>query len=139
MIEEFRRFIRHPSSIPISFRLGKRRHRKMTKDVSEGGLCFSSRNAVEEGETILLEIDACQPAFCAEGIVRWCQEEGRHFLIGVAFSDKTVRYAMRMVEQICHIEAYRRRLEAETGEAITSQQAAFRWIAEQAGSFPQTD
>lgn len=139
MIEELRRFIRHPSTIPIHFQLGQRRQRQKARDVSLGGLCFSSQEAVREGASIVLEIDVCQPAFRAEGIVRWCKREGQRFIIGVGFKDKAVRYAVRMVEQVCHIEAYRQRLEAETGEAISSQQAAFRWISDNAGRFPQPE
>lgn len=139
MAEEYRQFIRHPSSIPIQFSLGRRRYRHQVRDVSHGGLCFSSRHAVETGKTILLKISTCQPNFEAQGVVRWCRPEGDVYLIGVEFSDESVRYAVRMVEQICHIEAYRRQISAETGEQLNSQQAALRWINKYAGSFPQPD
>lgn len=139
MIEELRQFIRHPSTIPINFRRGQRRLRQTARDVSQGGLCFDCAQPITVGETLLIEINTCEPAFSAEGIVRWCQRENRHFLIGVAFRDKAVRYAVRMVEQVCHIEAYRQQVEAETGQRISSEQAAFRWIAAHAGSFPQPD
>lgn len=139
MIEELRRFIRHPSSIPIRFRLRRRHYSGPARDVSHGGLCFSSGQPVAAGEHILVQIDSCQPGFSAEGIVRWCRQEGSKYLIGVGFKDKAVRYAMRMVEQVCHIEAYRRRLEAETGQPLSSEQAAFRWIAENAADFPPAE
>lgn len=139
MTRECRQYIRHPSSIPIQFRMGRQHYRRQVRDVSHGGLCFSSHEAVETGTTILVEITACEPAFQAEGLVRWCRSDGDSFLIGVTFSEDSVRFAMRMVEQLCYIEAYRRRLETETGEKLDSHQAAARWISEFASRFPQLD
>ncbi len=139
MIEELRQFIRHPSNIPISYRLGKQHHSQPARDVSQGGLCFSSQQPAHVGDSILVEINCGRPGFSAEGIVRWCSQEGRKYLIGVGFKDKAVRYAMRMVEQVCHIEAYRRRMEAETGQKLSTEQAAFRWIAENAADFPAAE
>jgi hypothetical protein len=139
MASECRQFIRHPSTIPIQFRLGRQQYKHQVRDVSHGGLCFSSDHAVETGATILVEIPACEPTFHAEGLVRWCRADGDGFLVGVTFNEASVRFAVRMVEQLCHIEAYRRRLEVETGEKLDSQQAASRWISEFASHFPQLD
>lgn len=139
MIEELRQFIRHPSSIPISYRLGHRHHTRPARDVSQGGLCFTSQQPALVGERIFVEINCGKPGFSAEGIVRWCSREGRKYLIGVGFKDKAVRYAMRMVEQVCHIEDYRRRLEAETGRKLTTEEAAFSWIAKNAADFPPAE
>jgi hypothetical protein len=139
MASECRQFIRHPSSIPIQFRLGRQHYRRKVRDVSHGGLCFSSDEAVEAGAVILVEITACEPTFHAEGLVRWCRPDGDEFLVGVTFNEQSVRFAVRMVEQLCYIEAYRRRLEEETGEKLDSQQAAARWINKFASRFPQLD
>ncbi|MCX4191473.1 PilZ domain-containing protein [Methylophaga sp. OBS1] len=139
MIEELRQYIRHPSSIPISYRLGQRHHIQPARDISQGGLCFTSQERALVGESIFVEIKCGRPGFSAEGIVRWCSREGRKYLIGVGFRDRAVQYAMRMVEQVCHIEAFRHRLEQETGVKLTSEQAAFRWIAENAADFPAAD
>lgn len=136
MTGECRQFIRHPSTIPIQFRLGRQQYRRQVRDVSHGGLCFSSNDAVEAGNTIRVEITACEPTFHAEGLVRWCRPDGDVFLIGVEFNEQSVRFAVRMVEQICYIEAYRRELEEKTGEKLDSQQAAARWIGEFASRFP---
>lgn len=139
MIEDLRRFIRHPSDIPIRFRLGQQGHTRAARDISQDGLCFTSDQPLQIGENILVEITSCKPGFSAEGVVRWCRREGEKYLIGVGFTDSAVRYAMRMVEQICHIEAYRRQLESKTGQKLSSEQAAMRWIAENAASFPPVE
>jgi len=139
MIDEPREFIRHPSTIPIHFTLGQRQKTRPARDVGSGGLCFHSAEAVSIGEVIEIEIASCKPTFTAEGIVRWCEPEGNAFLVGVAFTDKSVRFAVRMVEQLCYIEDYRQQKEAETGRSISSQQAALQWIKDHAESFPDTD
>ncbi len=139
MINEPREFIRHPSTIPIRFNLGHRQNTQPAKDVGNGGLCFHSAEAVSVGETIEIEITSCKPTFSAQGTVRWCQPEGNEFLVGVAFKEESVRFAVRMVEQLCYIEAYRRQKQAETGQPISSQQAALQWIEHNAESFPNND
>ncbi|WP_438970024.1 PilZ domain-containing protein [Methylophaga sp.] len=136
MIHEPREFIRHPSSIPIHFSLGKEQRTRPVKDVGSGGLCFRSTEAVSVGKSIHIYISSCRPTFSAEGIVRWCEQEGDEFLVGVAFKDKSVRFAVRMVEQLCYIEDYRQQKEAETGQEMTSHQAAIQWIEENAETFP---
>ena len=46
-------------------------------------------------------------------------------------------YAVRMVEQVCHIESYRQRLSQERGRDISSEEAAQEWISHYAADFPQ--
>ncbi|MCX4188246.1 PilZ domain-containing protein [Methylophaga sp. OBS4] len=135
MIEELRQFIRHPSSIPIKFKLRGRERTEPLKDVGKGGLCFKASQFIAAGETIQIQISACQPVFAAEGIVRWCRQEGQQFLVGVVFKD-SVRFALRMVEQICYIENYRYQVLASTGVALSSEQAASEWIRKYAARFP---
>jgi hypothetical protein len=42
-----------------------------------------------------------------------------------------------MVEQICHIEHYKREVAEREGRELSGQQAAKEWIAKYAASFPQ--
>ncbi|EEF78705.1 PilZ domain-containing protein [Methylophaga thiooxydans] len=139
MIDEPREFIRHPSAIPIHFTLGQRQATRTARDVCSGGLCFHSAEAVAVGETIEIEIASCKPTFTAQGVVRWCEPEHDAFLVGVAFTEKSVRFAVRMVEQLCYIEDYRQKKQAETGQSISSQQAALQWIKNHAATFPDND
>jgi hypothetical protein len=41
-----------------------------------------------------------------------------------------------MVEQLCHIEAYRRRVLQDEGRRLTDEEAAMEWIANYADRFP---
>jgi hypothetical protein len=44
---------------------------------------------------------------------------------------------MRMVEQVCHIEQYKKELFEDEGRALTGEQAAMEWIKRFAEGFPR--
>tara|TARA_R110002050_G_scaffold57423_5_gene129289 strand:- start:211519 stop:211944 length:426 start_codon:yes stop_codon:yes gene_type:complete len=132
-----RQFIRHPTTVPILFNVGDGPETIETKDVGDGGLCFVSQYRIGTGEHIHITIPICTPKFEAHGIVRWCKQNGNAFLIGVAFQQESVIFALRMVEQVCHIENYRKKILAESGIELTSEQAANEWISHYANEFPQ--
>ena len=41
-----------------------------------------------------------------------------------------------MIEQICHIEHYRKEVERLEGRALSAHEAAGEWISKYAGDFP---
>jgi hypothetical protein len=61
------------------------------------------------------------------------------FDLGVAFLNAEDAYRARMVEQICHIESFRRKLISNEGRTLTPEAAAREWIARYADSFPDPD
>ena len=132
-----RQFIRHPTTIPIEFNTGVQQENFHIKDIGTGGLCFSSHHSIETGESIHIVIPICDPKFDAKGIVRWCKQDGTNFLVGVAFQQEAVVFAVRMVEQICHIEEYRSQLKSDEGIELTSEEAAIQWISQHAHNFPR--
>jgi len=136
MRDTTRQFIRHPTDIPIQFRTAGVVAKINVKDIGTGGLCFASSHRINTGEQIHIIIPVCQPEFDAKGIVRWCKEEGGKFLVGVAFQQEEVTFAVRMVEQICHIEDYRSQAKRDKGLELSSEQAAVQWISEYAHTFP---
>ncbi|PHS70223.1 MAG: pilus assembly protein PilZ [Methylophaga sp.] len=136
MNDENRKYIRHPVDIPIVLTVADELDTQYTKDICAGGLCFVCDHAVKAGQHIQIAISTYKFVFDAEGIVCWCRSDGQAYLIGMAFQDKSVAYAVRMVEQICHIENYRQQILAKTGVELSNQQAAQQWIDKHAGSFP---
>lgn len=136
-----RRFIRHPSDIPIDFTVleatmpGSIGHQPLL-NVSRGGLSFYCDLPMRVGAQIQLRIPIADPAFEAEGTVVWCEPESARFIVGVAFSDHVVRYALRMVEQVCHIEHYRSAVASAEGRHISSEEAAEEWVSLYAKDFP---
>ena len=131
-----RQFIRHPTDIPIEFSINDEVEHIQVKDIGDGGLCFSCNHSITIGKQIHIIIPICNPEFDADGIVRWCKQDGTSFLIGVAFQQEAVTFAVRMVEQVCHIEHYRSEMKIDKGIEMTSEQAAMEWISKHAHEFP---
>lgn len=136
--EAVRRFIRHPADFPISYSLGAQSQKQRTmRDVSCGGLCFTSDTPIERGETVHISIPVEPPGFEAEGIVAWCKPEEDHFAIGVEFDGDSTSFSLRMVEQVCHIEHYRAEVLRCEGRELNREQAAEEWVEKYASSFPR--
>jgi len=132
-----RRFIRHPTDIPIDFQLAGMdvgTHETL-KDYGKGGLCFIADSWVEPDSEINLAISILQPAFHATATVVWCKSIDRGFEVGVRFRDAETEYAMRMTEQICYIEDYKL-MQEKRGRYLTGKEAAMEWIERFAGQFP---
>ena len=70
------------------------------------------------------------------GWAAWCRPVGDHFETGMAFATEEDAFLARMVEQVCHIEAYRRRVRVSEGRTLTSEHAAREWIEKFAAKFP---
>lgn len=132
-----RRFIRHPSDIPIAYSIAHGcESTQHLSDVSRGGLCFHSSTPVDQGSKIRIEIELENFPFSAEGTVAWCHKDNGDFAVGVSFNDESTEYGVRMVEQICHIEQYRSEVLKAQGREISSEEAAHEWIEKYAASFP---
>jgi hypothetical protein len=58
------------------------------------------------------------------------------YINGLSFSDASARSHGRIVEQLCHIENYRRKQREEHNRELTSHQAAAEWITANAADFP---
>jgi len=127
-----RQFIRHPSDVPIEIQSAPDDGyiRRSVKNVSFGGLAFSSDAAIEPETIIALRFPYLKPAFEAPAArVAWCQNEGGQYTVGVQFLDSEEAFRVRMVEQICHIENYRREVAQGEGRELTSEEAALEWIS----------
>ena len=137
-----RRSIRHPSDIPIEISVDESlgNDHDALNDVSFGGLSFRSHLYIKAGTRINIRISAVNPVFEAVVIVRWCRKrDGDYYDVGVAFCDPEDAFKTRMVEQVCHIEHYKREVLEKEGRQLTSEQAALEWIERYASKFPRLD
>ncbi|MDQ7017444.1 MAG: PilZ domain-containing protein [Gammaproteobacteria bacterium] len=134
-----RRFIRHPSDIPIRYYAERTAEPVWNRlqNVSYGGLCFIAPRAVQLGARIYLVIPVDSPAFEVRAVVVWCaaMKNDIDYQIGVSFENEQTHFAARMVEQVCYIEEYRRKQVAE-GRSLSSEQAAQEWVERYAEGFP---
>lgn len=133
-----RSYIRHPSNIPIDFQLEDVvvRGGDYLKNVSHGGLAFKSTSELPVDSVIRIKIPLVKPVFEAIGRVTWCRPDADYFEIGIEFLDEDDRFRARMVEQICHIEQYKKDVFKKEGRRLTAEQAAIEWINKYAIQFP---
>jgi len=134
-----RQFIRHPVDVPIEVLCfpDSGYVQSSTHDVSFGGLAFFSDTAIEPERIIALRIPVLRPAFeVTEALVAWCKDTGSKYAVGVKFPDAEEAFRVRMIEQICHIESYRRDVAQREGRQLTTEEAAGEWIGRYASSFP---
>ncbi|GIX22257.1 MAG: hypothetical protein KatS3mg121_1040 [Gammaproteobacteria bacterium] len=136
MSETARAYIRHPSDLPIRYRVqdgvsGDR----VLKNVSRGGLCFVADRPLLPGQRIEVEIPVARPPFRAEAVVVWSRSQPP-YETGVRFLDEHARYTLRLVEQICYIEHYRREILKHERRRLSGEEAAREWIEKYADRFP---
>ena len=137
-----RRFMRHPSDIPIEFSTAEGSPASQfgqAHDVSFGGLAFESEHCPVPGSIIDVRIPTVIPPFQTRGVVVWCRCLGERYEVGVRFLESSDAFKARMVEQVCHIEQYKRDVLAREGRRLTGAAAAREWIAKFASSFPGED
>jgi len=133
-----RRFLRHPTDIPVEIVRGNGEalHQPL-RDVSHGGLSFRHPEPCPVGAVIRMRIALTNPAFETQARVIWCLPEGAFWQVGVQFLDPEDQFRARMVEQVCQIEHYRRQQREREGRHLTSHEAALEWIAKFAKEFPR--
>jgi len=138
MSSEKREFVRHPSSIPIEVRLLGRANRDVhIRDISMGGLAFPYHWPIAPGAPVAIYVPSLVDHIDLKGRVVHCQGKPPDWIIGVAFENSEDVFRMRIVEQICHIEAYRRQVLELEGRSISSDEAAAEWIPAHAAHFPR--
>ncbi len=136
---ELRRFIRHPADIAIEVELASlvSVQKEYLTDISEGGLRFKSRIDLPGGTLVKIRIPLVRPTFESTGIVVWSADRGAFYEIGVEFLHPRDVFRARMVEQVCHIEHYKREVLEREGRTLSSEQAAMEWIEKYAAEFPR--
>ena len=135
-----RAFIRHTAGVPIEVQElpGSGLATRESLNVSAGGLSFVSDHDLPAGSTIEVRIPTVDPPFEARARVVWSRPDDEGFCIGIQFLDAADAFRVRMVEQVCTIDRYRREVEEQEGRRLTVQEAAAEWIAKYAGRFPGT-
>lgn len=133
-----RQYLRHPTDIPLHFQLTDQTasRQQPLRDIGHGGLCFHAREPLPPGTVLSITIAPHGPPFRAEGTVVWCRPADSGHDIGVRFADEETGFAVRMVEQACHIEHYKREVLATEGRRLSGEQAAAEWIERYAEDFP---
>ncbi len=133
-----RNYIRHPTSIPIRVSaISQNDTQVVTNNLSAGGLSFYTDIPIKVGSIVDLMIPCISPDYQGEGIIVWRRnQQPQGFEVGVRFANDDEYFRVRMVEQVCQIENYRREL-AEVGRNLTTEEAAIEWIKRFAAHFDE--
>lgn len=136
-----RKFIRHPSDIPIEYDIEDvvTDQRDYLNNISLGGLSFRSLINISIGKVIRIHIPLHQPVIDLEGRVVWCKFTGQYYNVGVEFIRPEEAFMARMVEQVCYIESYKKQIQETEGRTLTGEQAAEEWIRKYAAGFQEID
>lgn len=134
-----RRFVRHPTDIPIHVHAAQVQHNghgecQMTT-VSQGGLSCEVDREFNVGCLVDIHIPSVTPAYHGLGEVVWCHARAGGFLIGLRFTDREEAFKSRMVQQVCQIEHYKNLVFEQEGRVLDGNQAASEWIQKHAASF----
>lgn len=132
-----RQFIRHPLSIPIEISNAEIQTSFDTHSLGIGGLAFRGNQKLDPGSIIHIKIPLLQPEFETDARVVWCRDDLlKGAELGVEFLNYDDAYHARMVEQVCHIENYKREVLKNEGRKLSPEQAALEWISKFAAHFP---
>ena len=134
-----RKYIRHPSDVPIMVMLDRVEDNdgdETLTNISLGGLSFVSSQAVDVFQRVRVCIPIIKEDNFIEGQVVWCEKARNGYEIGLEFDSSKEVFRLRMIEQICHIEHYRKEVEKREGRNLSTDEAAKEWISKYAGDFP---
>jgi hypothetical protein len=132
------RFDRQPVDILIEVTTrGQMTHaRHNTINLSLGGLAFRCDREFVQGDMVQIRIPFVSPPFEVEARVAWCAAHDGRFETGVEFLNQDDAFMVRMVEQVCNIETYKKEVLQTEGRALSPEEAAAEWISKYADEFP---
>lgn len=132
-------FIRHPADIPLEYFFSDPPV-SLPEDINavcSGGVSFHAEHYIEPLQWLRLHIPIHEEHFEIEAQVRSCQvNEDGGFTVGVLFANSANAFSARMMEQVCHIEHYKREVLRDQGRQLSVDEAAAEWIEKYANTFP---
>ena len=133
-----RRFIRHPTDFPIIITTPKASGGAAAQlcDISQGGFACQLERELCPGDMVILKIPSLDPDQRFSGRVVYCSQGSQGYRIGIQFDDEKEAFKVKMVEQVCQIEHYRRELRRK-GLELDAQTAAQEWISHHAKEFSE--
>jgi len=105
--------ISHPDQVPVEI---DRISRKQAPDhLYMGELAVNSEARIGVGTEVRLHMPTVDPDAKLCGRVIWLHERGDGFVLGISFHSHSEAFRMRMLEQLCHMAAFREQVAGEAG------------------------
>ena len=127
--------IYHPNLVPLNIR--KVRERVEMRSSCMGELAVHSQVYIPVGSQVLLSLYMGESTPSLYGRVIWLFGSDEEYLMGLTFDGADEAYKMRMVEQLCHIQAYRDAIARGEGRQLSDEEAAREWIGRYSAGFPE--
>jgi len=126
--------ISHPDQVPVEI---DRISRKQAPDhLYMGELAVNSEARIGVGTEVRLHMPTVDPDAKLCGRVIWLHERGDGFVLGISFHSHSEAFRMRMLEQLCHMAAFREQVAGE-GRLLSENEAAREWIRRFSKDFPE--
>jgi hypothetical protein len=134
-----RKFISHPVEFPIRYRRAECAHSAGNTLLENPfvGLSFRGDEAVDCGNILDVTISVECEDHRFQGQVVWIRDLDKCYELGLCFVYEDDAFRVRNLEQICHIEIYRRMLCEINGGAVDIDVAAREWIERFSAQFPK--
>ncbi len=141
---EYRRFIRHPLCMPLSYKVvisgGGRNNksiRSQTINVSLGGLLFASKHSVKPESIIVIKMPFENKVFNIRAKVVRCTQSFQTKLYDIAVSFLRIQEAfkVKMIEQMYFIAEYRDLLSLQSDKEVSLEEASCKWIKRYSARF----
>ena len=132
-------FIEHPASIPVDISLAPPPiNQPLSKlEKPRTGITVPSDEYYTLGSFVKICVAAGDEIHFFVGEVAWIDQDQRGQRLGLVFHSRQEAYRARMIEQLCHIYAYRLQMSQAVGNQVAIEEAARHWIAKYSDSFPQ--
>jgi c-di-GMP-binding flagellar brake protein YcgR len=138
--KERRKFFRHPIQVPIQLRLAQRTAGALSesKDLSLGGLNFIWPKKLSKGTLLDITIPVKEKLFELRGKVVFSREDRKtaRYSTGVSFIDFPSAFKARLAEEVLQIMEFRKSLSHDLGQDVSEEEAASRWVRDNASRFP---
>ncbi len=130
------RQIKHPPDIPVEITTGgiDKHFDDNIRKLGDLALRLRSKTFIKIGTSITINYMIRSP-FSIIGVITYCRKGKNLYNIRVKFTDPMNEFRMKLIEQVCHIEHYRREIRDKKGKTLTGQQAAVEWIHKYAKDF----
>jgi hypothetical protein len=132
-----KRTIIHPPVIPLAIEKHTNPDQagKKIRKIDRIRLLIQYDNFIEPKTEVIIKYPVTDENYSVTGTVVNCDKDRNGYNLVVEFSDKNNVSRVRMVEQICRIELYKRQVLKNESRSITKTQAALEWINKYAKDF----
>ena len=139
-MEDKRCFVRHPLCFPLKFKVleNKNYKKSLTKDISEGGLCFLTGQKVDVDTVISMELPVIDKVFKIKAkVVYSCESSDNPNMrqIGVCFLKYADAFKVKLIEQIYLIDEYRSLMSFQKEREVSFMEASSQWSKKYAERF----